>query len=199
MLTRSRPSILPCGRWPFSRNTWRSDGAFLEAWHKNCPSIEWSGKDSMLSMTGVDSTRLPYARRSMSCELPVTIRIRAPHGLDILPGWVDLSGPGPGVVVATCAVAAARFARLYAGLTATRGFAPRSRETLYISGADRPRPAHQPRDTGRLGAGTASSGSCRPGGERILSRAGTQRQRWGEQRDISHPNEPGPEREFSRR
>src|SRR5215813_8894446 len=74
---------------------------------------------------GVDSTGLSYARRGMSCEPPITVRVRAPHGLDILPGWVDLSGPGPGVVVATFAVAAARFAWLYAGLAATRGFAPR--------------------------------------------------------------------------
>src|SRR5439155_26949612 len=59
---------------------------------------------------GVDSTGLSYARRRMSCEPPVTVRVRAPHGLDILPGWVDLSGPGPGVVVAPCAVATARFA-----------------------------------------------------------------------------------------
>src|SRR5262249_32339151 len=113
----------------------------------------------------------------MSCEPPVTVRVRAPHGLDILPGWVDPSGHGPGVVVATFPVAAARFAQLYAGLAATRGFAPRARETLYLSGADRPRPAHQPRDTGCLGAGAASRRRRRPGGERILSRAGTQRQR----------------------
>src|SRR5690348_5772200 len=53
MLTRSRPSTLPCGRWPFSRNALRSDGAFLEPWHRNCPSMERSGKDPMLSMTGV--------------------------------------------------------------------------------------------------------------------------------------------------
>src|SRR5262245_44642097 len=135
----------------------------------------------------------------MSCEPPITVRIHAPHGLDILPGWVDLSGPGPGVVVATFAVAAARFAWIYAGLTATRGFAPRARETLYLSGADRPRPAHEPRDAGRLGAGATSGGSRRPGGERILSCAGTQRQRWGEQGDISHPHEPGSARAFSRR
>src|SRR5215472_16659344 len=122
----------------------------------------------------------------MSCEPPITARIRAPPGLDILPGWVDLSSPGPGVVVATFAVAAARFARLYAGLAATRGFTPRARQTLYLSGADRPRPAHQPRDTGRLGAGTASRRRRRPGGERILSPAGPQRQRWGEQGDLSH-------------
>src|SRR5262252_6355624 len=181
MLTRSRPSTLLCGRWPFSRNTLRNDGTFLEAWHRNCPSMERSGQDPMLSMTGVDSTRRSYARRSMSCELPVTIPIRAPHGLDILPGGVARSGPGPGVVFATCAVAAAGFAWIYAGLAATRGVAPRSRETLYLSGADRPRPAHQPRDAGRLGAGTASGGRRRPGGERILSCAGTQRKRWGEQ------------------
>src|SRR5262249_21480653 len=128
----------------------------------------------------------------MSCEPPITVRIHAPHGLDILHGWMDLSGPGPGVVVATSAMAAARFAWLYAGLTATRGFAPRPRATLYLGGADRPRPAHQPRDTGRLGAGTASGRRRRPGGERILSRTGTQRHRWGEQGDLCHPHEPGP-------
>src|SRR5262249_47780058 len=141
----------------------------------------------------------PMHEGGMSCEPPITARIRAPHGLDILPGWVDLSGHGPGVVVATFAVAAARFAWIYARLAATRGFAPRARETLYLSGADRPRLAAQPRDAGRLGAGTASGGSRWPGGERILSRAGTQRQRWGEQGDISHPHEPGPAGEFSRR
>src|SRR5262249_17555519 len=101
--------------------------------------------------------------------------------------------------VAPCAVAATRFAWIYAGLAATRGFAPRSRETLYISGADRPRPAHQPRDTGRLGAGTASRRRRRPGGERILSRAGAQSQRWGGKRFLSHPKEPGPAGAFSRR
>jgi hypothetical protein len=52
-LARSRPSTLPCDRWPFLRNTLRSDGAFLEAWHRNCPSTEQSGNDPMLSMTGV--------------------------------------------------------------------------------------------------------------------------------------------------
>src|SRR5262245_9942553 len=135
----------------------------------------------------------------MSCEPSVTICVRAPRDLDILPGWVDHSGPGPGVGIATCAVATARFAWVHAGLAATRGFAPRSRETLYISRADRPRPAYEPRDAGRLGAGAASGRSRRLGGERILSRAGTQRQRWGEQRDISYPNEPGPAGEFSRR
>src|SRR6266446_10207066 len=135
----------------------------------------------------------------MSCEPPVTIRIRVPHGLDILPGWVDLSGPGPGVGVATCAVAATRFAQLYAGLAATRGFTPRARETLYLSGADRPRPAHEPRDTGRLGAGKASRRRRRPGRKRILSRAGAQRQHWGGKRFLSHPNEPGPAGAFSRR
>src|SRR5712691_11482817 len=97
----------------------------------------------------------------MSCEPPVTIRIRVPPGLDILPRWVDLSGPGPGVCVATSAVAATGLARLYAGLAATRGVAPRSRETLYIGGVDRPRPAHEPRDTGRLGAGGDPSGGCK--------------------------------------
>src|SRR5215470_2909453 len=148
---------------------------------------------------GVDSTRLSYARKGMSCEPPVTVCVWALYGLDSLPRWVDLSGPGPGVVVATFAVAAARCARLYASLAATRGFTPRARQTLYLSGADRPRPAYQPRDAGRLGAGTASGGSRRPGGERILSRAGTQRQRWGEQGDLSHPHEPGPTGEFSRR
>src|SRR3989449_8326146 len=121
------------------------------------------------------------------------------NGLDILPGWVDLSGPGPGVCVATSAVAATGLARLYAGTAATRGCASCPRATLYIGGVDRPRPAHEPRDPGRLGAGTASRRRRRPGGERILSRAGTQRQRWGEQGDISHPNEPGPARAFSRR
>src|SRR5262245_20799422 len=135
----------------------------------------------------------------MHCEPPITARIRVPPGLDILPRRVDLSGPGPGVVVATFAVAAARFARLYASLTATRGFTPRARQTLYLSGADRPRPAYQPRDAGRLGAGATSGGSRRPGGERILSRAGTQRQRWGEQGDLSHPHELGSAGEFSRR
>src|SRR5215831_2419233 len=103
----------------------------------------------------------------MSCEPPVPLRMCASHGLDSLPGWVDLSGPGPGVGVARCAVAAARFAWVYAGLAATRGFASRARETLYTSGADRPRSAHEPRDTGRLGAGAASGGSRRPSGERI--------------------------------
>src|SRR5262245_6158166 len=63
----------------------------------------------------VDSTGLSYARRGTSCEPPVTVRVRALHGLDSLLGRVDLSGLGPGVVVTASTVAAARFARLYAG------------------------------------------------------------------------------------
>src|SRR5262249_16916590 len=120
------------------------------------------------------------------------------NGLD-LPGWVGLAGHGPGVVIAPSAVATARFAWIYAGLAAIRGFAPRPRATLCLSGADRPRPAHQPRDARRLGAGTASRRRRRLGGERILSRTGPQRQRWGEPGDLSHPNRPGSAREFSRR
>src|SRR2546427_11841717 len=101
----------------------------------------------------------------MSCEPPVTVRVRAPHGLDILPRWVDLSGPGPGVCVATSAVAATGLARLYAGTAATRGCASCPRATLYIGGVDRPRPAHETRDTGRLGTGTESGREPRAGEE----------------------------------
>src|SRR4029453_9922470 len=122
----------------------------------------------------------------MSCELPVTARVCAPHSLDILPGWVDLPGPGPGVGVAPGAVAAARFACLYAGPAATRGVPPPPREALCIGRADRPRPAHESRDAGRLGAGTASRRRRRPGGERILSCAGAQRERWGREGGLSH-------------
>src|SRR5215813_7116760 len=43
LLTRSRPSTLPCGRWPFSRYTLRSDDAFLEAWHRTCPLL-WGAR-----------------------------------------------------------------------------------------------------------------------------------------------------------
>jgi hypothetical protein len=52
-LAQGQPSGLPRNRWPCSRNALRSDGAFLDAWHRNCPSMERSGKEPMLIMTGV--------------------------------------------------------------------------------------------------------------------------------------------------
>ena len=52
-LARSQLSALPRDLWTFKLNALRSDGVFLEAWHRNCPSRERNGKDPMLSMTGV--------------------------------------------------------------------------------------------------------------------------------------------------
>src|SRR5215831_6761019 len=63
LLTRSRPSTLPCGRWPFSHNTLRSDGAFLEAWHRNCPSMERSRADMQEALAAFLEKRRPDCSR----------------------------------------------------------------------------------------------------------------------------------------
>ena len=56
-LAQRRPSVLLRGRWPFSRNALRSDGASLEAWHKNCPYMKRSRKNPLPSRTGVAHTQ----------------------------------------------------------------------------------------------------------------------------------------------
>ena len=58
-LARRQPPTLPRDRWTFSLNALRSTGAFLKAWHRNCPSMEQSGNDPMLSMTGVGAYPAP--------------------------------------------------------------------------------------------------------------------------------------------
>src|SRR5262252_9869447 len=72
LLTWSRPSTLPCGLWPFSHNTLRSDGAFLEAWHRNCPSMERSGADMQETLAAFLEKRRPDCSRCVRerCVVP---------------------------------------------------------------------------------------------------------------------------------
>jgi hypothetical protein len=61
-LAQSQPATLPRDRWTFSLNALRSDGFFLEVWHRNCPSMERSGKHPPPSMTGVGVSPVPEHR-----------------------------------------------------------------------------------------------------------------------------------------